>query len=69
MSGICSRHQHKEPECTACCADIRDLLPNYDEMCAEAEAAGTAICTGCDFEYYLTVNSCPNCGKEYNENS
>lgn len=62
MSGICSRHQGHDPDCDLCCADIRDLLPDYDAKHAEAAAAGLHACK-CGFEYYKTVSFCPLCSR------
>ena len=60
VSGICSAHQHHEPGCVQCEADVRDMFPDYDEKKAEAEAAGLHTCE-CGFEHYRTVGFCPRC--------
>mgnify|MGYP005848947345 CR=1 FL=1 len=59
---ICSKHQEYNPDCKLCNTDIRELIPQYDQMVAEAENAGTNVCKKCDFKYYKTVNCCPKCG-------
>jgi len=62
VSGICSRHRDHDPGCPMCCADIRDVFPDYDEKVAEAEAAGLHLCA-CGFEHYRTVSFCPRCSR------
>jgi len=62
MTSICSQHQHIDPDCAACNADIRDLLPDYDKKHAEALAAGLHDCE-CGFQYYKTVSFCPLCSR------
>ena len=61
MSGICSAHRGHDEACNMCNTDIRELIPNYDALLAEAEKAGKVTCTYCDFVYYLTVDECPHC--------
>ena len=62
MSGICSAHGGRnEPTCAACQIDLRDD-PIFMAKVAEAEAAGTHLCS-CGFLYYKTVDSCPKCNK------
>lgn len=62
MAGICSAHQHKEPGCSLCQANPRDIFPNWDAMIAKANAAGLQTCSHCKFEFYRTVSMCPKCG-------
>jgi hypothetical protein len=62
---ICSAHRERRSDCRLCNADARDLIPNYDELKKEAEKAGLVICHECEFEYYLTVKSCPLCEADY----
>lgn len=62
MAGICSRHIEAEPGCDLCAVDIRDALPDYDEVLARAEAAGRHKCE-CGFVYFKTTNTCPLCSK------
>lgn len=64
MSGICSAHQHHEPGCPRCEADVRDLIPGYDRLVDEAERAGTRVCSvgTCRFVFYRTTDLCPLCG-------
>jgi hypothetical protein len=64
MAGICSRHREFDPNCDLCKADIRDLLPNYDQMVAIAHAAGKVNCAKCGFEFFRTTDYCPLCGKK-----
>ena len=64
MSGICSRHRVYSPDCGLCNTDIHELIPEIDELRAQAEKAGKTTCGGCGFVYYLTVTSCPACGTE-----
>jgi hypothetical protein len=63
MTGICSKHQTPASDCVLCNTDIRDVLPDYDKKIAEAEAAGRHTCV-CGFEYFLTTDACPRCGRQ-----
>lgn len=60
MPSICSRHREPQPDCHLCQTDVRDVLPDYDKMTAEAETAGRHTCE-CGFVYYKTVSACPLC--------
>lgn len=62
MSGICSRHQDHDPNCPLCCADIRDVIPDYDEKAVEAAATGSHTCE-CGFEFFKVVSFCPRCSR------
>ena len=64
MSGICSRHKKHNPNCNLCNAIPQDILPDYNKKVADAEAAGTHMCTKCSYVFYLTVNYCPQCNKK-----
>ena len=64
--GICSKHQTSDPNCRLCQADVRDLIPNYDQLLDEALAAGLRICWKCGFEHYKTTNMCPRCSSIQN---
>lgn len=57
---ICSAHQTPDPNCRLCQIKAKDVLPNYAEKHAEAEAAGEHTCE-CGFVYYKTTDSCPLC--------
>lgn len=61
MASICSIHQELDPDCDLCKVDLSDD-PLFQQMHAEAEAAGTHVCEECEFLYYKTVDSCPLCG-------
>lgn len=61
MSGICSRHRGYDPDCHQCNTDIREVLPDYDEKCREAEEAGKVDCGACGFTFYRTTPTCPAC--------
>lgn len=50
------------PGCPACHATPKDLFPDWDQKCAEADAAGLTRCPKCGFEHYLTSDECPLCG-------
>lgn len=63
MSGLCSAHQDHVSGCLACEAKPEDLFPDWQEMLAEAHAAGKHTCD-CGFEFYKTTNICPLCGKD-----
>jgi len=62
MAGICSRHRDYDANCKLCNTLPQNILPDYNKKVAEAEAAGTHSCAKCGYLYYLTVDSCPNCG-------
>jgi hypothetical protein len=64
MAGICSRHQGYDPNCKACKLTAADVLPNFKEKVAEAEAAGLVTCE-CGFNFYLTTLNCPKCGRKW----
>src|ERR1035437_1711517 len=61
MSSICSRHVVYDPDCQLCNTDIREVLPDYDQMVREAEAAGEVECGACGFCFYRTTPTCPLC--------
>ncbi len=63
MAGICSAHMHLEEGCWLCSLAIEDVIPNWRELHAQAEAAGLHDCEGCNFRYYKTVDLCPKCNK------
>jgi hypothetical protein len=77
MSGVCSRHKYKDPNCSACNCKLVDC-EYWQEKVKEAESAGKHICNGvimhggrfsmCAFEFYLTTENCPLCGTHYKEN-
>ena len=60
---ICSKSGPHNPECRACATNIRELIPNIDQLRAEAKAAGEHTCERCGFVYYKTVDSCPKCNR------
>lgn len=62
MSGICSRHQEFEPGCPLCAFDPTGH-PDFIRIEEEAKAAGTRFCF-CGFEYFLTTDACPLCGRK-----
>ncbi len=66
MSGICSKHQHKEEGCELCEAMpwhvLKTTEAEYKAKVDEAKSRGTARCS-CGFVFYLTVDSCPACGR------
>jgi hypothetical protein len=64
---ICSMHQQHDPSCDLCNTDIKDVLPNYDEMLAKAEEAGLTTCVNCDFEFYKTTEICPKCSHKWED--
>jgi len=69
MSGICSAHRSTTPApgcagCAACAVEPADVFPDWERKCAEAEAAGEHVCTGCKFKFYRTVRACPACNLE-----
>jgi hypothetical protein len=61
---ICSRHREPKSDCALCQTDIRDALPGYDQMVAEARLAGECKCE-CGFTFYRTVSACPLCNKTH----
>jgi formamidopyrimidine-DNA glycosylase len=68
MSGICSAHRHREPDCDLCNTDIRELIPDYDQMCAEAEKRGKIWCPECQFVSYARDSDtqiCPLCNYQW----
>jgi hypothetical protein len=62
MAGICSMHREMKDDCKLCNTDIKDLIPNIEQLREEAKKAGTALCS-CGFVYYLTADTCPKCGE------
>ena len=72
---MCSKHRGYKENCKLCNTHPRDamrddgtkMFPGWDEKVAEAEAAGLVTCEDpeCEFEFYLTTDSCPLCGKKY----
>ena len=71
MAGVCSKHQHCEPNCKLCNTQPGDMLrhdgskmfPDWDEQVAKAEASGEVECVECEFVYYRIAGSCPLCGQ------
>lgn len=58
---ICSIHQKYNKDCKLCNISTEDI-PGWNEKVAQAKKAGTFMCE-CGFEYYLTIDYCPLCGK------
>jgi rubrerythrin len=59
----CSQHMKKRNvDYKLSKADIRDVIPNYDQLVEQAEAAGRRTCHNCNFMHYRTTDRCPKCG-------
>lgn len=69
MSGICSKHQYHDPDCDLCNTSGKEFLTRqfskevYERAVRAAEDAGLYVCHRCEFKYYLTIDTCPLCGK------
>ena len=61
MSGICSLHFIKYPNCNLCNTEPQDVFPDWDLKVAEAKSAGEYECLHCGYIYYKTVDFCPSC--------
>jgi uncharacterized paraquat-inducible protein A len=61
--GICSKHMRKrDPNRKLYQTDIREVIPNYDQLVSDAQAAGERTCHRCQFVHYRTTDRCPKCG-------
>ena len=68
--GICSNHRNPKIGCKLCSATPEDLFGKdvWAKAKENAIRAGKTKCS-CGFTYYLTVQRCPRCGKEYSGES
>jgi rubrerythrin len=61
--GVCSKHiRRRNRDRKLRATDIRDIIPNYDQLVEQAEAGGLRTCHNCNFMHYRTTDRCPKCG-------
>ena len=62
MSGLCSEHQSRDPDCPACNATLPpELLPR------SPGADVIIVCPSCEWHWVPEDIKCPNCGRGVDE--